>query len=218
MTNWSTLIISLLIGSGLGAQEKVTDVDCYLYTHVYKNIAAYNIRYCSHQLNGAIKENIFRDNADFFYEPFIAGPGFKLDMKIEKMDSCLPDSSFILYKIFVGGFDYTNKSDTMTIRYFGRHTLQNFLVGLNQKNGQIKFISGQFFLSALAEEFNVNVKKPESVISYLQWRTYFVGGRNISFWKKQRKKLLFKAVSDILNRQFVVSVDIKNPDYIEMIL
>ncbi len=137
-------------------------------------------------------------------------------MKIEKLNSFLPDSSFCVYKIFIGDFDYTNVVETATTRYLGKHTLQNFLVGLNPKNGEIKFISGQFFLSAIAEEFNINLKKPESFIPYLQWSTFFIGGTNISYWKKRHKKMLFNGNSDILNKRFTVSVNLKEPDDIHV--
>jgi hypothetical protein len=212
MKKKATIFICILLVSKLNGQEKVANVEDYLYTRVYKNISAYNIRYGNYQLNGSIKKDIFRDNSDFFYEPFIAGPGFKLDMKIEKIDSNLPDSSFTLYKIFVGGFDYTNKSDTSTITYMGQYTFQNFLVALNEKNGEIKFISGQFFLSAIADEFHINTKVPESLIPYLEMRTFVIGGKNISYWRRRHKQLFFNGDAVTLNKKFIVSIDMKNPD------
>lgn len=218
MIKWIALIILELANSALIAQEKIANVDDYLYKHIYKNIAAYNIQHLNYQLNGAAKTDIFRDNSDFFYEPFIADPGFKLDMKIEELDSSLPNKNFLLYKIFVGGFDYINKADTATMRYLGKHTLQNFLVGLNPKNGEIKFISGQFFLSAIADEFNIDMKKPESLIPYLAMRSFVVGGKSIVFKKRRHKKLVYEGFSETYKDTFSIIVDKKNMDYTQIIM
>jgi len=131
-------------------QNKISNIDEYLYIHMYKNIAAYNIIRNSYRLSGPARKNLLRSDSDPYYEAFLPDPGFKLDMKMQKLETSYPDTNFILYKIFVGGFDYTNKDDTATMRYLGRPTLQNFLVGLNYKNGEIKYISGQFFTSVIA--------------------------------------------------------------------
>jgi len=185
---------------------------------MYKNIAAYNIIRNSYRLSGPARKNLLRSDSDPYYEAFLPDPGFKLDMKMQKLETSYPDTNFILYKIFVGGFDYTNKDDTATMRYLGRPTLQNFLVGLNYKNGEIKYISGQFFTSVIAEDFKIDVKKPSSLIPYLLLRTFSVGGQNIHYKRKRHKQLEFEGYSSIYQHPIVVFVDKKDVDRTQTII
>ncbi len=75
MLKWSVLTIMELVTIGICAQGRIANIDDYLYNHVYKNIAAYNIQYCNFQLNGALKKDIFRDNSDFFMRHLLPTQG-----------------------------------------------------------------------------------------------------------------------------------------------
>ena len=46
------------------------------------------------------------------------------------------------------------------------------LVALNKEEGEIKFISGNFFKSKIADDFDIDVSNIDSIVSYLRWRLY----------------------------------------------
>ncbi len=232
MRKYSQCIIFTCFFGCIYGQERVINVDEYLYNEVYKNIAAYNIRYASHSFNGVIFKNTFRDNADFFYGFFLPNYGYKLELNIVNLDSSYLSTAFRLYKIhLVNGFSFAldtkqpgyashglvtdNDSLGPVTGYgsLGPITSDDFLVALNEATGSLKFISGQFFHSMISEDFTIDRKNPETLIQYLRFRSFVVGGQDIKFKKRKHSKLIYEGFSNLYHCPFLIEVDKKNLDY-----
>lgn len=189
------------------------NVNDHIYNEVYKNIAAYNIRYASYFFNGVNFKAKFRSSTDFFYHWFIPDYGYKLDMYISQLDSSYPDSKFQLYRIYIKGFNYISDNHSLpSISSLGPKTTHDFLIALNKDNGDIKFVSGQFFRSCISEDFHIDREDPTTFFAYLKLRAFDVGGTNIKFEKKTHKKWIFKGYSEIYKKPFIITVDKKDID------
>jgi hypothetical protein len=209
------LVLSLFVFFSMGSycQRPVADINTYLYNNIYKNIAAYNIKYSYYPLNGSVKQDIFRSNGDFFYDAFLPDFGYKLDMKIIKLDWQYPDKNFNLYKIFVNGFRYTAGDDSASVSVMGKWTNRDFLLALNKENGEIKFISGQFFISAIADDFTFNKYDPASYLNFLKLKLFPFQVDNITYVKRRHKKLYFYGASSALNKSLYIVLSLKDLEH-----
>ena len=189
------------------------NVNEYIYNYAYKNIAAFNIRHASLWYNNLNFDNRFRNNADFFYQDLMPDYGYKAKMGIEKIDSLYPNPRFHLYKIHIEYFDWIpgnpNRPEVSTHFIW---TIPYFLIALNEQNGDIKFISGQFFTSYISSDFHINKSDPSTFIPYLTLRTFDVGGANIKFKKEKRKALIFEGYSTVYKGPLTISVNRKDFD------
>ncbi len=212
-------VFILLISVNVKAQENVVDTNLYIYDAVYKNIAAYNIRYCSNSFNGVVFDNILDPQLRPFYKWFLPDHGYKLKMTITKIDSIYPISFYHLYKVEIHGFEFIpDNSDLPAFSSYGPITTNLFLLALNETNGYIKFISGSYFHTSCTEDFKVDIKKPETFIKYLQYRSYAVQGTNIRFWKRKRKGkrkfYVYLGYSMLYKSSLEIKVNRKNPEIV----
>ncbi|MFT3855870.1 MAG: hypothetical protein QM733_24555 [Ilumatobacteraceae bacterium] len=154
----------------------------------------------------------------FFYNSILPDHGYKLGMKIEKLDSLYPNPLFHLYKICLDHIDFVPDDSVLpTTRVIGGPIISSdFLVALNEANGDMKFISGQFFLSDISDEFSINGKDMALFIPYLSMRLFFIGGVDIKFSRKKRKEWVFQGYSKVYERKFVVSVNRKDIDLLHI--
>src|SRR5579859_8180050 len=105
----------------------------YIYNYVYKNIAAFNIRYASYSFNMLRFNDKFRTNGDFFYQYLMPDHGYKLQMNIEKLDSVYPNPKFHLYQIYLSGFNFIADIHGLPEDHSLRPKTTNyFLVALNE--------------------------------------------------------------------------------------
>ena len=189
------------------------NVNEYIYNYAYKNIAAFNIRYASYSFNMLWFNTRFRTNADFFYQYLMPDHGYKLQMDIEKLDSVYPNPKYHLYKIYLNGFHLVpDKHGLPEDNSWRPKTTNYFLLALNEDNGDIKFISGQFFKSYISDDFSINKDDVTTFIPYLRLRAFDVGGVNIKFKKKRHKKWMFEGYSEIFKKPFTITVDRKDID------
>lgn len=193
-------------------QTAVQDIDIYLYNTVYKNIAAYNITYASVRLNGTIKIIPFRSNANQFYNAFLTDYGYKMKMEVEKLDWQYPDKRYQLYKIFIDRFEHDSPNDTTVVNFYGRFTTKLFLIALNPSNGDVKFISGQFFTSTITEDFQLNRSDPNTFLEFLKFKTFRYQINNIEFLNKKHKALFFKGYSMEYDKLVKIKVAIKDTE------
>lgn len=180
------------------SQVDSASIEKYIYNKVYKNIAAHNIRFASFANNGAIYKPILKTNTDAFYDPFLPDVDWKLKMEIEKMKWKYPVQGFDLYKIYIDGFKYIDSKGNEK-KIFGVWTDRYFLVALNKETEDIKFISGQFFINAISEDFKVDENDPFSFLEYLKYRTFRYQVRDIKFIKKKHNRYYYDGYSDSLN-------------------
>jgi len=209
--------VIVLVYSVSFAQDSVTNANAYLYNAVYKNIAAYNIRNSSFTFNGVIVSDMFRSNADFFYDRLLPDYGYRLKMDIDKSDLKYPLSSFALYKIHTYGFTFVNERGDTALSS-NHWTPNNYLIALDRSNGDIKFVSGQYFISAIGDDFKVTPDNPSTLIPYLQLRAFYVGAKNITFKRKRSKTFIYEGYSNEYNRTLRIVVPIKDIEHIKVIV
>ena len=197
-------------------QNEVKNPNSYLSNEVYKNIAAYNIRYCSYNFNGINLKKTFYSNSDFFYNYFLADSGFKMKMNITKLDTSYPDPRFHLYKITIEGFNFYQEKGDYSTSSLGPITTKLYLLALNESNGEIKFISGQYFKSAISQDFRVNLKAPQSLIPYIQMRSYLVSPTNIMYVKKRHGELVYSAYSELYKKPIKIVLSKKDLEEIKI--
>jgi hypothetical protein len=164
-------------------------------------------------MNGSVRQNIFRSNSDFFYDAFLPDYGYKLEMDIQKLAWQYPDKEFDLYKVFVNGFKYSAGNDSASILTMGKWTRRDFLLAFNKRNGEIKFISGQFFISAIADDFKFEINEPSSYLNFLKLKLFPYQVDNITFVRRKHKKLYFMAASGTLNKSLYIILPLKDLEH-----
>jgi hypothetical protein len=215
------LIISLLIlNANVAYLQNLNIPDStseYIYNETYKNIAAFNIKYNAYSSIGLDKRTLLNSNRDFFFDAYIANYGFKFKMEIKELPQVYPLSEYKLYQIFVDGFRYVCENGDIEINKIGVQgfTCSNYyLLALNEKNGAIKFISGQFFRNPIANDFRFDYNAPNSYLTYLKLKTFNLQTKDLVFYKGKGKKLLFKAYSEELKKNITIALaldDLENP-------
>ena len=210
--------VILFLYMSVSAQEQVKDINRYISNQVYKNIAAYNIRYCSFAFNGVSFKKHFSTNSDFFYNYFLADCGSTMEMKTQKIDLQYPDERFHLYEISTDGFNFSKDTGTVKKGSIGPISTYTYLLALNETNGQIKFISGQYFKSSISQDFKFNITEPNSLIAYIAMRAYVIKPVNITFVKRKNRALIYTAYSEIYDKKATIKVPTRNTEDITISL
>jgi hypothetical protein len=139
-----------------------------------------------------------------------------MKMNITRLDTNYPDPRLHLYKVAVDGFNFYQEKGAYSKGSLGPISTRLYLLGLDESNGQIKFISGQYFKSAISQDFGINVKDPQSLIPYIQMRSYAVGARNIVYIKKKHGELIYSAYSEVYKKAIEISVSKKDLEDIKI--
>lgn len=208
------ILLALYFPTKICAQIDSSAIEQYIYNRMYKNIAAHNIKYGNVRYNGAVFKPIFHRNSDFFYESFLPDFGFKLDMQINKLSWSYPITDFEVYQVIVDEFRYEKDNGYGARKSFSAWTDKYFLIALNRSTKEIKFISGQFFISAIADDFKLNTKEPQSLLEYLKFRVFRYQVKDITFIKKKQSKYYYHAYSESLKKNVTLIVylnDLEEP-------
>jgi hypothetical protein len=208
-------LIFLVKGLCVFSQSDSTKFNEFIYNNVYKNIAAFNIKYASRSLNGAIPVKTFHEGDTFFYNPFLPDDGFKLEMKVQQLDWHYPREGFMLYEVSLDGLKYNNAKAGLEQKNFYVWGGKYFLIAVNRSNhqGEVKFISGQFFIHAIADDFRLNEKDPLSYLDFLKFKLFRYQVENISFVKKKGKKLCYTGNSLLYNKRINIELALKNIEF-----
>jgi hypothetical protein len=208
-SNLRTLLPVLLLSTIAYSQIDSNSYYKNIYNKMYKNVAAYNIRFASYANNGAIYTPVLNDGNPF-YDPFLPDTDWKLQMQIEKIDWEYPIKGFELYKVFMDGFRYTQDSTGNAKRIFSVWTDKYFLIALNKQTEDIKFISGQFFINAISDDFKVDKNNPNSFLEYLKFRIFRYQVKDIKFIKKKGNRYYYNAYSDSLMRSVKIVINLND--------
>jgi hypothetical protein len=186
-----------------------------MYNRVYKNILAHNIRFAGRSYNGIAYDGIIKHyETDLFYEKLLPNKGYKLFIEFKKTPLIYPIPGYEVYDVRLPqGLSYINDSTEYTYMY-PSGVEHYFLIAFNRKDWTIKFVSGQFFLSSIHEDFNMDYNNPSSFVEYLNFRLYRYSVHDIITKKRNRKKIVFSAYSDRLKRKIIITVfknDLENP-------
>jgi hypothetical protein len=70
-----------------------------------------------------------------------------------------------------------------------------FLVGIDttKRYKKIKYISGNFYLHAIADDFKLDINNPDSFYEFLKFKTFKYQTEDITFLEKKDNELVFKA-------------------------
>ncbi|MDD2798185.1 MAG: hypothetical protein PHV20_06285 [Bacteroidales bacterium] len=193
----------------------------FLYNETYKNIAAFNIKYSVHSLNGVNKGNFLKTNEKFFYDAFISDINYKFKMDIKELSQPYPLNNYTLYQVFIDGFRYTKTNEDVEVAkgVIGGFPFSNYyLLALDKQNKIIKFISGQFFRNTISNDFSFDINNSDSFIEYLRLKTFCLQTKNLIFIKKRGKRLFYKSFSEELKKEIIIMLslkDVENPIIID---
>ena len=155
------------------------------------NIFAYNI---SHpQYNSAECYN-----SAYLYSEFKKSRNYK----IEKSNVIYPKGNIELYSV----------EDTQSYTFsdgvpFSFLISTRKLIGINKLNDGLLFISGSFYKTQIAEDFELNSSIPESFIEFLKLKLYNYNIEQIKFIKEKKDFLYFRAYSNVLNVDILIKVN-----------
>lgn len=149
------------------------DID-YIHRSVQKNIIAFHLH--SDLSLDTKKKNFYCDATSkmSFINNFIFDKPLKLDMNILPSSTYyFPDSSYRIYEIYKNGFTFIDTDSGEKITYHYSHypykNDQKYLIAVNSM-GEIKYISGNFFLSDISSYYKLVSNK--SVINFASLKLY----------------------------------------------
>ncbi len=93
---------------------------------------------------------------------------------------------------------------------------KRFLVGIDEKSKEIRYLSGSFFKDCIAHDFNLNIKNSKSFYIFLNIKLFNYDISGILFLKKRKKHLIFRAYAKNLKSDILIKIDRKNYDSIQV--
>jgi len=146
------------------------------------------------------------------------------DLKIKTMtDSVFPDKKVDLFE--VDNYYYATKTQDNQINKIAfSHgpslelaLSKKMLIGIkSNKPGELIFISGNVFKTGIAQDFRLDVEKPESFCPFLAYKLFNYQIEKPEFVKKSKKLLLFKAFSAVAGEAIFIKVDATDFDSIQV--
>jgi hypothetical protein len=178
-----------------------------LLEQVSQNIVVYNFRFgLDYELK--LSNNVLRDGEPF-YRILSPAAGTNLDIQANKIEFNYPKTGLEFYEIIKLRFTFLDNKGSMNIESFAAN--RKYLVAVNPLVNKLRFISGNFFLSRIAADFELDAERPESFFKYLEVRYYNMGLTKIKFRSFKKGILTFDGFSEELKQEVVISV--KRSDY-----
>ena len=199
----------------------------YINNIVSKNILVYRIANLS-LIEDELYKGFLEKTSTFLNCKFFPDYGYRLLMLIDEVsDFQYPDTTFKLYSIRIRNEEYYNEKENIILsKDMGGIFNKYYLIALQQQEGlstsistkfdtvelkyTIKFISGDFYLNRINNDFDLDPKKPESFFEYIKFKTFDIQTQNIIFLRKKGKQLIFGAYSGKYDKN--VNVIIKATD------
>jgi hypothetical protein len=138
----------------------------------------------------------------------------KLILKIEKANIEYPDPTVTLYSVYKGSETYDCGLYVLSKEpgYFFSPD-RYFLVGV-YPSGFIIFISGNFYLHSIKDNFSLDFNMPESFYYYIKLKTFSFQTKDVEFVKKKGKNLIFKAYSEELKKNITIIINKRDLDIV----
>src|SRR5262249_16042327 len=137
---------------------------------ISQNILAYRFRYGQNWELKLQNDRVLKHDYMFFKDLWTSEKD-TLYYDVEKANISYPNSQLHLFHIQLSGLIFPTDSlrhGFQFIFFYG----QNYLVGVDNATDKLVFLSGDFFLSDYASDFQLDVGKPVSFYNYLYLR-YF---------------------------------------------
>lgn len=167
-----------------------------LYNNIERNVSVFFIRTTGlldqYDINGGVMSSETPPVMDDWLLPV---GGWRRVFTIEPLALQYPDKEFYLFRVSIDSRTMVSKNNRMDLISTGPKLYDGkvFLVACT-KNGYCLFISGLFYRSAIANDFSLDIKNPETFYYYLSLRGYANGVEEIRFSKRTRKYLIFEGI------------------------
>jgi hypothetical protein len=175
---------------------------------VIRNIISYHFRYAINYDLGLSANNVLKGEKYFFNE-FWPDEKNRLEIDVESPVLTYPIPHYQLYRI-INKFKFYSDSLIHFRNMHSFHFDENYLIAVDSNTGTIKFLSGNFFLSPIASDFNLIKNSPASFLEYLKIRFFNIKPINIKFIKKKGGAMLFSAHSSIVDQEVILLIDEKD--------
>ena len=177
---------------------------------ISRNIMSYHYRFAmNYDLN--LSSDGVLQNDDFFFEELWPTDEKPLDFDIVESELAYPEKGYAVYQIHKKGYGIGNDSVRIFTHLSSLKFDDDYLIALNKEEGKIKFISGNFFKSKIADDFDIDVSNIDSIVSYLRWRLYHTKPESIIYDGKKNGYLCFKVGIEGAKKKLVV--DISETDF-----
>jgi len=174
---------------------------------VTKNILAFHIRYSLDSELGVNSGNIISLR---YLNTLIPLGESEMELYIYKDSSLLyPVEGYILYRVENPGFKFNTQNGSIKLDNFHSFLSDKvYLLAYKETTNEIKYISGNMFLSKIAEDFQLSIETPKSFYRYLVLKYFNYGLKDVSFVRKSKDSYIFKAFSETINDKVLVTVSL----------
>jgi len=175
-------IILLFFAFGLYAQER------FIKDNVSQNIMFYNI--CKSNYIERVKEHIKNQTVGnrFYSDYFIPPKGTELKLDVYRCEDIqYPVEGYSIYGIKKEGYFYFNdsimyKRDCIDCYFYYDNF---FLVAYNAEREKILFLSGNFFIDSIEDDFEFDINNPQTFYNYLRIKCFRYQIDGFEFVKKK---------------------------------
>lgn len=201
------------------SEPKVECGNIQLYEAFRRNVIAYHLRYAmDYELDVRDNTNLLKKNSNYVFDKLLVGD--TLDLNATKINLAYPDSSYVVYEFYLKGFNYlTPTGRRLKLNIFESFNCDNYyIVAFNNLTGNVKYISGNFFLNEIAHDYSLTSGdvKTKKFVEFLRLKTYKYQIDDISYLKKKGSSLVFEGYSMCLNRNVLLEVDVDNIDLVKV--
>lgn len=189
------------------------------YKLIKNNITSYHTRNVLNHVLGLDNNGFLDFEETFTFDKFILHDS--LIFKIKPLfDSAYFYSGYKLYSVEKQGFRFINEKGLL-VSYNRSHPYSScnelYMFGIDSITKRVNFISGEFFKHRISQDFNLNIKKPQSFIKYLKFKLFNYQISTVKYLKKEKNKLVFQAFSNCRNSTVKIFVDLEDFDLIKVL-
>jgi hypothetical protein len=171
-------------------------LDSFFIHQITDNIVLYKLSNSNSQEFGIEENGLFKEKLPAVFSALLRNKS-KLFLRYDSTSLKYPKPNYMVFK-FQKNNGYTFElNDTLAIKYeyYDSYSSNIFLVAVNKLDSNIKFISGGFYLSKIAKDFDLRVDNPASFYEYLKFRLYQYNISEVYFDKQDKYFFYFKAKS-----------------------
>jgi hypothetical protein len=183
---------------------------------IAKNILSYHFRYALDYDIGIRNENILGNDEYFFEQYWLCGER-DLYFEIEELPAKYPLPNYRLYKILKRGFRIGDDESRCLYTMSSFDADDNYLIAYDKEIDTIKFLSGNFFISPIANDFYLDISNPTSFKDFLWIKLFNWKASQIQFLKKRRRKILFEAFSDLIKERILIEINSEDFDDLKVL-
>ncbi|HVI46816.1 MAG TPA: hypothetical protein VM802_18195 [Chitinophaga sp.] len=207
------ILFNIILFLGLSYHVRAQYLDQAGRSLIEKNIISYHIRNAVEADIPIGNNGILSDYGKPVFQRLMPENG-KLNCSIEPYKGKIeyPDSDYQLYEVKLLGFRYDLTDGTSySVRLLGFLFDENYLIAFNPKTSALKYISGNFFKSGIAERFSLNKNDISTFNNYLMLRCHYMLPESIHYDKQDTSGIYFIVHSNVVNKD--ITVFISHSDY-----